>query len=180
MGARIVALDQSREALDVLRKRIAFYQQAAGTRLNVEIIEASVFEADLNSQPPLDGLLSVFAFNLMQPSSQVLRHIGPWLSANVRIAILDGNVGSWPCRLSLHRSRDVWSAEAARENFQSAGFAIDRHTGGVALPPLAWTLFPRGLAATDAALCRWMPMSISHLLLARSTAAESRAEMRRS
>lgn len=167
LGARVVAMDMDAVALDTLRTRKAFYERHAHRLLDIQICETDAFEFDYASVGPIDGLYSLFAFNMMQPSSILVDHITPHLSPHARIVILDGNNRSWMPRLLPWRRRSVWSPEQANQEFVQRGFRIVLHEGGAVLPPLLWPFLSYQAGATlDRMLRRGWFLPISHLILA--------------
>ena len=164
-GSRVIGVDMDTVALRVFEKRRKNLERIAGRALDVSLLDANVFEVDL-SHEGVTGVYSLFAFNMMQPSTQLLGRISDWATDDVRIAILDGNNQSWLPRLVPSRRRDVLSPTQFETELRRSGFSIDAHHGGVGLPPLAW-LLPSFLAQPlNRRLCESWLFSVSHLLLA--------------
>lgn len=164
-GARVVALDLDRVALDVLRTRIAFYEKRLGRKLDIQVHCANTFEFDYAAVAPIDGVYSMFAFNMMQPSEGLLQRLLPALAGDARFAIIDGNSVSWLSRWAPGRRRSALSPSAFANLLGDLGFVIREHTGGVAVPPVAWRALPRAwLSPIDRALTRSWFFSVSHLL----------------
>jgi len=170
MGASVVGLDVDACSLDVMAKRKQFYERLLGKPLDLQGVQGNAVTVDLSQFGSFDAVYSLFAFNMMQPSAAVLPRITSWLKPAGRVAILDGNSGSWLSRLWPGRRRAAWSAPEAARELQDAGFRIHRHRGGVAIPPIAWALSAKASGAADAWLAEYLPLSISHLLLASSCA----------
>jgi SAM-dependent methyltransferase len=166
-GARVVALDLDQTALEVFMKRKKHYEQVVGRNLDITIHCADSFEFDYASVTPLVGLHSMFAFNMMQPSSRLVNTILPHLTRRACITVLDGNSKSWMLRLLPWRRRDVWSPEIFRGELVKRGFSVSAHEGGVAIPPLIWRGIPYYWGAL---LDRWLSNNwffpLSHLILA--------------
>ena len=58
---------------------------------DVRFERADVFAFDYSRIAPIDGVYSLFAFNLMQPSLRLLDAITPHLALDARLVISDGN-----------------------------------------------------------------------------------------
>lgn len=139
-GARVIALDQDEKALAILSKRLAHYQELADGEITIMLQLVNAMEFDYLSLPSVDGLYSMFAFNIMQPSLRLLSLIERCLSEQARIAILDGNNISWLSRIMPSRRRNALSPYELDQALSNLQFKILEHRGGVALPPLLWYL----------------------------------------
>jgi SAM-dependent methyltransferase len=169
-GARVIALDLDQLALNILERRKEFYEEHSGKRLDVAIHHANALEFDYSSVCPIAGLHSLFAFNMMQPSSALVDRIVPCLSDGARWAIQDGNNRSWMARYLPWRRRDVWSPLEFCGQLAERGFKTVSHHGGVVLPPLVWRCLPyRVCTALDRALAGNWFFPISHHILAEHT-----------
>lgn len=168
MGATVLALDLNTASLDIMRKRISFYEEnLLKDKLNITVHCANAFEFDYSSIPPIDGVYSMFAFNIIQPSSKLISLIVPHMSKTGKFAILDGNNRSWVGRYVPSRKRDVLSPKEMESNLEGHGFVIREHRGGVAIPPSVWPFDFLGLiTGLDGLLCKNWFFSVSHLLLA--------------
>jgi SAM-dependent methyltransferase len=169
-GARILALDSDPLALDVLARRKAFYESQTGTRLDIRIACADVFQFDFASRGPIAGVHSLFAFNMMQPSSALLDRIVPHLVSGARWAVQDGNNRSWRARLFPSFRRAAWSPGEFDTHLRARGFAVVSHAGGAALPPLLWRCLPSSpCAILDGVLSKTWSFPVSHQILAEWT-----------
>lgn len=167
MGAKIAALDMNETALDVFRKRIDFYSNITGRTLDITIHQVNVFSFDYSSIAPIDGLYSMFAFNMMQPSKKLLSLIQPHFNKRARIAILDGNNLCWLSRINPLRRRDVLSPMAFRMQLEHNGFNIMEHLGGIAVPPVLWMAeIGNSISFIDRLLCKTWFFPVSHMILA--------------
>ncbi len=166
-GARVIALDSDPRALSVLEKRRRFYERKLGRTLDLTVCCVNVFDFDFEAVAPIQGLFSLFAFNLMQPTGQLLKLIEPHLDLTARVAIVDGNNRSWLVRLIPSRRRKICSPPELRKEFESRGFAVQEHCGGIVFPPLTWNLLPPGwLCRLDEGLGRNWLFPISQRILA--------------
>jgi SAM-dependent methyltransferase len=166
-GADVFGLDLDEKALAILEKRKAFYEKESGRSLSLQVFKANSLEFDYRRIAPINGVYSMFAFNLMQPSSELINRLLVHLAPHARIAILDGNNLSWMARLLPWRKRAVWSPPQLRNEFAQRGLRVVAHEGGVVLPPLFWPFlpYPSG-AALDRTLARGWLFPISHQILA--------------
>jgi len=166
MGAKVTGLDMDGAALEILRKRKAMYEELSGKTLNIELMEQSAFDVDYSLLAPIDGVYSMFAFNMMQPSGRLLDALKPGLSADARIAIIDGNSASWLPLVMRSRRRPVWSPQEFSARLMAAGFTIHEHLGGVAIPAPFWKVSPNFMTPLDDLLNRNWFFPISHQILA--------------
>lgn len=171
LGARVVAMDVDAVALRIFEHRKEFYERQSLLKLDIEIVNSSAFDFDYSNIAPIDGLYSLFAFNLMQPSRQLVSRIAPCMSGSGRISILDGNCSCWVPRLLPWRRRQLLSLspiemEAELEKYN---FDVMRHHGGIVLPPVLWCCLPyEWVGRLDSWLgCQSWGLPISHLMLAR-------------
>jgi SAM-dependent methyltransferase len=165
LGARVIALDGDRTALDVVRQRRATYERMTGRHLDITLVEANALTFDYRQLGLLDGVHSMFAFNMMQPSSVVWAGLCAALDPEARVAILDGNRSSWLGHLRGRRS--AWSPDEFALVLAETRFASRLHRGAIALPPLCWTVLPEGAAVwLDSKLRRSWLWPVSHQILA--------------
>lgn len=171
MGARVIAVDMSAEALEVLQCRLRIYQTLCDRELKVSVICGNSLHLDYAGLGPIDGVHSMFAFNMMQPSGDLLDRLSPCLSGGARLAIIDGNCMSWIARLFPSRRRDCWSPVQFRSELERRGFEVVRHVGRAAIPPLAWRVLPGAVARSlDAGLNGSWNLAMSHHIFARRCA----------
>jgi SAM-dependent methyltransferase len=166
-GAKVVAADLDPVALRVFRRRLELYQELCGRTLSVTIIKANTFELDYGEYGPFDGVYSLFAFNMMQPSEKLVDILLPHLAVGARWAVLDGNnICVWT-KLLASRRRRVWSPLDMARELKSRGFKVISQQGGVALPPPMWALAPYcAVRSLDQSLCNSMFWPISCQTLA--------------
>lgn len=168
LGATVVGIDMDERALDVLEKRKFMYEQVAARTLDIRTVSGNVFELDLAAVGMFDGVYSLFAFNMMQPSEQLLKRICAALSDNAVVVIQDGNRKHLFNR--LFRRRPVASRDELRAMFERNGLGDIRQTGTCAAPPTAWRIFPPGLLhLIDSYACSSEALAISYLHVARRT-----------
>jgi SAM-dependent methyltransferase len=168
MGADVIGIDLDSIALKIFEKRKLYYEKVLGRKLKIMIIDANAFDLDYQAIGPLDGMWSMFAFNLMQPSLSLLNKICPEISMEGVIAVLDGNNLSWVSRLFWHRRRDVLSPVEFCQELHKRSFNIVYHRGGISLIPLLWFIIPYSVATIfDQLISENWFAPISHLLIAK-------------
>jgi len=104
LGAKVTSVDMDDVLVGACRKRQAFYEQQFG-KLDLEFHFANTFEFDYQKLGGVDAIYSLFAFNMMQPTTGLLPRIIPALRPGGKFMISDGN------RLNLYnrfmRKRNV-------------------------------------------------------------------------
>ncbi len=146
MGAKVVGLDMDRRALDILLRRKAFYERETGRMLDIEVHDGDVFTFDYSAIGPIDGVYSMFAFNMMQPTTDLLGFLLPRLNIGGRFVIQDGNPLSW-LSMMPGRSRQVLTPMELDRELTSRGLSSNLLLGSISLPPAAWCIAPRALLA---------------------------------
>lgn len=168
LGADVVSVDMDHEGLEVLRRRINHYGKLSGRDLRITIVEGDTIEMDYSRLGPFDGVYSLFAFNMMQPSQRLLDRLAPHCAPGARWVVLDGNRESIWNRAIPGRRRRVWSAAEMKRALEGAGFRVTSQTGGVAVPPPLWALLPwRWALGLDRALCggSFWPISVQTMAI---------------
>jgi SAM-dependent methyltransferase len=90
VGARVIGIDRRPVAITPCRRRQAYYEPQFGP-LPLAFRRADAVEFPYAESGPFDGAYSVFAFNLMQPSSALLDRLLPALAPGGLLAIADTN-----------------------------------------------------------------------------------------
>ena len=103
LGARVIGIDLNSNLISACRKRQAFYEAEFGP-LDIRFHVANAFRFDYDQIAPVDGIYSLFAFNTIQPSRELLVRIIPVLKPKGKIVISDGNMDSLYNRLFRPRS----------------------------------------------------------------------------
>ncbi len=162
-GAKVVGLDMDTVGLGIFRKRQAYYEQKMGRPLDIEIREGNVFDMNFADLGPIKGVYSMFAFNMMQPSGDLLDRITRSMKPGSRLVVLDGNSRSLLARYWPGRRRHVWSPGEFASELKARSIEVESQVGGVAIAPQLWRMFPYGvMRALDRALCGNMVLPISH------------------
>ncbi len=166
MGANVVGIDLDDEALVILEKRRVFYEKLTGKNIQIKTLCQNSFGVDYSVFSPIDGVYSMFAFNLMQPSDELLGILNKHFSETARVAILDGNQDCFLTKLIASRRRKVLSPEQLSLHFKKIGFSIFKHEGKVSLPPPVWNLGVGLLSVIDHMLNQSWFFPVSHQILA--------------
>jgi SAM-dependent methyltransferase len=167
LGAEVVGVDLDDVALAVFRKRIALYEQHCQRSLPIHIHSGDVFRIDFDTLGPFDAMYSLFAFNMMQPTSGLLERLAPHFSSRAVIAIQDGNREHLFNRY-FRKRKLVASREQLHAGLRRIGFSDVSHFGAYAIPPPVWAVVPRpALAVVDRMLSRVDPLAVSFLHVAR-------------
>lgn len=122
LGAHVTAVDLSSEGIRVCRRRQDLYEFQVGP-LRLEFRQADAFDLDYEAFLPVDGIYSLFAFNLMQPSRDLVPKMMKALGPQGKVLISDGNRRSLYLRLA--RPRPTLTAPELRQHLQHQGC---RHT----------------------------------------------------
>lgn len=168
LGADVVGLDMDEQALAILEKRKAFYEQASGRRIKLVAYQADALTFDYGKIAPIQGIYSMFAFNLMKPSRLLLERLAARTAQGGRLAILDGNCTSWLPKLVPSRRRPGCLAPVEFEEvLRDLSFMTVRHEAGCTVPPFLWCIVPAPLLRPiDALLGRYWLWAVSHQILA--------------
>jgi SAM-dependent methyltransferase len=168
LGAKVFSLDMDDRALEILIKRKALYEQHSGRFLDINVYNADVFKFDYKEIEAIDGLFSMFAFNMMQPTKKLLPLMISGLSNEGRIAILDGNNLCWLSKFPWRR-RNVLSPIELNDELTENEFDVVLHNGGITFPPVAWYLLPYSLLKNldNWVGCKSWMFPISHLIMAK-------------
>ena len=166
LGAEVIGLDLDTLSLGIAKKRHTFYEKISGKKLLFDIKEANCFDIDYSSYGLIDGLYSMFAFNMMQPSEKLINLIAPFFSKNFRFVVIDGNNKGILARLLPSRKREVWSPIEFSDNLLSHGLTINKHEGKITLPPVLWGLGISTLSWIDNILNKTWVFPVSHQILA--------------
>jgi SAM-dependent methyltransferase len=135
-GASVVGVDLDGAALGVARQRTALYEQASGRHFNVRFIEADAFQFDFGAAGPVDVIYSLFAFNMIQPTTLLLDRLLPALRPGGLLIVQDGNKKMWFNR--IFRRRAVLSAGELAIQLEERGLRMEDVSGLYALPPFLW------------------------------------------
>ena len=168
MGAEVIAVDMDDKALQLFEIRKIFYEKLLGRKLSIEIHESDIFKFNFYTTQFFNGIYSMFAFNMMQPSKLLLTILSDHSEPGCRLAILDGNNRSWLPRLIPSRKREhCLSPTELKNELAKRSFNVVAQTPGFCIPPIIWTFFPTPfLRKIDTLLGRSPLFTISYQTLA--------------
>ena len=168
LGADVVGLDMDEQALAVLKKRKAFYEKVSGRKIKLVAYKADALVFDYGKIAPIQGVYSMFAFNLMKPARLLLERLAAHTAKGGRLAVLDGNCTSWLPSLFPSRRRSGCLAPGEFENaLERLSFETVNHEAGFAVPPPVWFIAPGALVRPiDGLLGRSWLWAVSHQILA--------------
>ena len=135
-GATVLGVDMDGTALKVARERTALYEKMSGRGLDLRFMEANAFEFDFRAAGPLDVIYSLFAFNMIQPTTLLLDRLLPALRPGGLLIVQDGNRKMWFNR--IFRRRPVLSKSELADQLEKRGLQIEDVSGLYALPPFVW------------------------------------------
>lgn len=167
LGAKVVSIDLEHSALSILRKRQRMYQQMCDQELDITIYHSDTLDFDYSIISPLDAVFSMFAFNMMQPSAELLKRIAPALQPGGRVVIFDGNCCCWVQKVFPSCRRDTLSPAQLSQQLGDLGFITTQHEGGIAIPSLIWALTPNSMVRPiNNILTKSWFFSVSHQIFA--------------
>lgn len=169
-GAKVIAVDMDPVALSILEKRKRYYETVFSRKLDISVINKNTFELGPDDFPKggVDGIFSIFAFNMMKPANQLLAKLCPLLNPSGKIAILDGNNSCWIYKVWPSAKRNVLSPIDFVAELGKYGISPVSHSGVIAIPSIFWNF---DLLGTVGALNKMLNRNnwnfpVSHLLLA--------------
>ena len=143
LGADVLGVDYDAELISICNKRKLLYEsQRSGLRVNFSYENA--FDMDLGSIAPLDGIYSLFAFNLMKPAAVLIPRLAKALRTGGRLMISDGNQGSLWKLIPSRRRPGVLSPKQMVKLLQKNGFKILRLKTHCIFPPYFFKTPPAG------------------------------------
>ena len=169
LGADVVGIDIDTNALSILDKRKAFYEDmTGGKKLSLKIYTANSLDFDYEHIAPLNAVYSMFAFNMMKPASELLKKIIPHAAAGCRFVVIDGNSTSWLPKLLPTRRRTASLTPIEFEQcLASHSFKTVAHEQGFVIPPVFWNICPyHVLKKIDNFLGKHWLLAISHQIMA--------------
>jgi len=168
LGAEVISIDLDEQALRILNCRKSFYEEQLGRTLNISTYNHNASEFEYSKVAPIDGVYSMFAFNMMKPAKLLIKRLSLNLSRGSKFIVFDGNCKSWLPLLIPSRRRFGCLSPIEFENvLGDYSFQVVAHDSGFVLPPLVWFLAPRKLLMPiDKLMGRCWFMSISHQIVA--------------
>lgn len=140
LGASVIGIELNRKLVDICQKRKGFYERHIGS-INANFYEGNTLEFSYESHAPVDAFFSLFAFNLMKPSDDLLGRMIPSLKREGRIIIIDGNQSSFYNRLIPSRRKPgVLNPIVMKNKLKELGcriLAVETHC---AIPPFIFRI----------------------------------------
>lgn len=145
LGAQVIGLDLGSEAIELARKRKAYYEERLQRRLDLEFVQGNFAWDSVSGKIPsgsLDGAFSYSAFIYIVPTERTVSEIARMLRPRGRLAIWDGNVASTPLLRKIFArdkySGDLKSPMEVKALFDKNGVRTHTLTGGVVIPRFFW------------------------------------------
>lgn len=133
LGARVIGVDITPAAIQLCQRRQALYESQFGS-LEIKFHCANVFEFPLASLAPVDGIYSLFAFNMMHPARPLLTQLLSTLRSGGRFMISDGNQSSFFSMLFRKRP-GVLTPSEMREECKRQGCRVLYLEADCVIPP---------------------------------------------
>jgi SAM-dependent methyltransferase len=164
-GARVISFDRSEESLAIGAARQAFYEKCFGGAFDIMRIHGDALAFDWSRVETLDGIYSLFAFNMMQPSTVLLEKLCGRLGPGGRVAIQDGNRDSLKS-VVLRQRRNTLRPPELREALRAQGLEVKQHWPTGCIPPALCAVLPEVMIPqADAVLRNWR-VGVSHTIFA--------------
>ena len=135
LGASVIGLELDNNCVDICLKRKEYYQSMVG-HLDLSFVNANTCSFPYKENGPFDGIYSLFAFNLMQPTDVLLKRVLKSLNINGKIFITDGNKDSIYNRMILSRRRkNIWSPRDIKRFLEKNNMIIEEIRTQAAIAP---------------------------------------------
>lgn len=175
MGKSVVAVDIRPECIALGEKRLRYYEQILGRKLDIEFVCANFNEDDLSRYVGrFDGVFSMSAFSYMRPLEDSVSRVSRLCSKDARVFLFEENSANVVSRILRRRSAAKPSAVIGQ--FEKHGFEQHSLQGTCSLPKQLWR-YPavnRYVRNVDAVLRRSMHLAFSYALkMARSKTTNS-------
>lgn len=136
LGAKVVALDISEEAISLCKKRKFYYEKKLNIDLDIEFIHRDFRLSHQNEfNFKFDGLFSMSAFSYITPLDRTVKLISSILKDDARIFLYEKN--STNLLNSIRGSKEP-SPENTINAFKREGFNKCSIYGGCSLPSFFW------------------------------------------
>jgi SAM-dependent methyltransferase len=135
LGANVIGVELDRNCVDLCLKRKKFYQSIVGP-LDLSFVNANTCSFPYKEYGPFDGVYSLFAFNMMQPTDILLKRILKQLTVKGKLFITDGNKDSFYNRIIPSRRRkNIWSPKVLKRFLAKNNMRIEGIKTHSAIPP---------------------------------------------
>ena len=136
LGAKVTALDFDAASVSTCKKRQELYEKQFAP-LQLEFLCGDALQVDYAALGQFDGIYSLFAFNMMQPTRGLLDRVLPCQKRGGTFMISDGN------QLQVYnryfRKRNCLSPLQMRNELSKRGYQVEALNFDCALPPAAFS-----------------------------------------
>lgn len=174
LGKRVVAIDLRPDSIELSRKRLRYYEEILGRKLDIEFVCGDFLQLDLmHYAGHIDGLFSMSAFSYIQPLEQTVEKVSQLCATDARICLFEENAQNLVARTL--RRRPVPKPVRVVSEFERYGFAVESLAGTCALPKQVWRYpMANGLVRrVDSVLRRSHHLAFSYALQMQRTASAS-------
>jgi SAM-dependent methyltransferase len=139
-GFKVISVDMCSKSLSILRNRLEHLDDS--TKKNINIINCNAFELNNHiAQGTVDAVWSMFAFNMMLPTIDLLQELDQTLNNIALVCILDGNQNHIIPRLSIAKKRlGVCAPNILAEHLADLNFSQSQIKGVMAVPKILYQI----------------------------------------
>lgn len=169
LGADVVGVDISTDAISVCEKRKSFYEKRLGRKIPVTFVEGNIMQQRKETIGLFNGIYSLFAWELIEPQNDLVEWATDLLEANGMIVLQNTNPLMWFRR--LFQSKTGITADEIIRLMSECNIKCVKTSGTVALPKELWMLpfLHRFLKYFDQIFARSKYLSISYLYMGYAT-----------
>lgn len=143
-GFKVTVLDMDEQALKIGKKRKHYYENKFSKDLDIDFIECDAIKFDWQNISSIKGIYSLFAFNMVQPTSKIMEIIFKTTFKEGGICIIQDGNATHPVRRFIY-PRPSLSASALNNIFVSQGFEVFSKRL-LSFPPVFHFMFGQSLA----------------------------------
>jgi SAM-dependent methyltransferase len=138
LGARVIGIEMNEKLINICNKRKRYYEQFVG-ELQLEYVHSSTFDYPYAEGNTIDAYYSLFAFNLMKPTADLLDILIPSLNDGGQFIVIDGNAGNIYSKILPSRRRPgVLTPSQLADELQTRGCKIDMLFTQCAIPQIVF------------------------------------------
>lgn len=137
LGAEVVGVDSSQDAIDVCNERKSFYEKRLGKELAVSFINADAFALTKDSIGQFNGIYSLFAIQLMKPYDLLLKKIADMMLPHCKVTFQNSNPSHFYRRMS---GADTISLNSLSRMMAEMNILCVQSYGTTSLPGILWNL----------------------------------------
>lgn len=165
LGFKVIGLDANTYNQHVIEERSQYWSKVLNVDISISFVGGDVFDFDYSSIDQINSVMSVFAFNIMQPSLKLLRLIDQNLASNCSIFIQDGNQQSLFNKALTSRHRDALKPRELEAYFKNLGFEV-KCNGNCAIPPFMFRFFGNSARSLNLILENNLHIATAYKLIA--------------